>query len=350
MGPERNCACRTRSPPRQHLIDRTDHYHAGEIPFGVLYSPCPIPDLVVRPTDTVLIRQPMALVVVDEQIARYRQPDRRCGLTQPFLDDGLDAPVDLDRRSAGRQREVEPVHFTCLKQAQKVNEGSFGLAGAGFCFEHGHLTGPRQRSVQQCRLRRSRHGMSRKERSEVHGTSHGRVTRQRRVEPPPAHHTCCLLARPRDASRAGRRASAPEAEHRFVGSNPIGQRHEAGERMLETGRGWQLSRVRRLERGREHFDHCSRQRLQSTERVIAVAPAPQTRVERRRIRQAAMMSEDDGPEIAFGLPVIEPGSPSCRREGFAKLATQRAMGFEDMTPADDAPQRSDVARIWLLTT
>ena len=62
------------------------------------------------------------------------------------------------------------------------------------------------------------------------------------------------------------------------------------------------------------------------------------------------MRENHAPEFAFRFPILEPRSPSRRRQRAAHLLANRAIRSDVMRTAQDGPQRSDVAGARLLVS
>ena len=109
-----------------------------------------------------------------------------------------------------------------------------------------------------------------------------------------------------DPFHSRRRAIARKPEYRLVGSEPVGQRHEASERMLESRLVGQRLLIIVDKRVREHPGHDLCQLRQGGNGVVPVAWTPQARLRPPRGDQVAVMRKNHAPEITFGVTIRAP--------------------------------------------
>ena len=83
-----------------------------------------------------------------------------------------------------------------------------------------------------------------------------------------------LIACPLDAIGTGGYTLARKLEHSLIGSEPIRQSHEPGERMLESRLAGQLLVIMAGEGVREHPGHDLRQLREGGDRIVATARVP----------------------------------------------------------------------------
>ena len=116
------------------MVDRTDNDLPSHVALGVLRRPAPLPlrlvGLVVP--DDLEAGQDVGPPIIGLHIARQRQHDawpdfgREQAFGPPF-----GSGLDLARRAAGGQGEIEPVDAPGLEQPLEVQECRLGLARAG---------------------------------------------------------------------------------------------------------------------------------------------------------------------------------------------------------------------------
>ena len=284
------------------LVHRAHGDLRGQVALGTLRRPGTFRTMFAGRALVVLL-QPHPHGVFPSVVARDREYDRRRALREQPLHETLDAPVNLACRGAGGQREVDAVDESLLVHAGEPPQGRLGLAGAGLGLEDD------DRRVQRRIDRGPLYGVGREPEERVEAARAGeRIPLRGDVQPDLAQ--CAGGRRPGDGEEVVVVRLVPVREPLLVGADPVGERTQPQEHVLELWPGGQRERAL-VERGGEPPAHCCADagHLLSRAQLAVVAPQPGVdgRVVIQRQRPAVVRKRGDEQRAHHLAAAVVPG-------------------------------------------